>query len=103
VKWTTAIFAIYLLLLSLVPCADNDMCENGTVTNSEQAPSDDKERDTCTPFCICSCCHNIISIPSIPRIEPLPIVTHMPKPETGYVANAIKDMTIEFFQPPRLG
>lgn len=101
-KWSTAILAIYLLLLSFVPCADKDGCINHSAFANKQEPTDTEgKQDACTPFCICSSCHNIISIPNAPFISfPSPVET-ITQPKIGYVETIIKDITIEFFQPPR--
>lgn len=50
------ILAIYMLFLSLAPCADVEAHNDSTVTI--QTASDDctQDMDLCSPFCTCSCC-----------------------------------------------
>jgi hypothetical protein len=59
-KWINYIFSIYLILLSCLPCADMEV--NSSFQSSKEFSSNgdkhsrDKDNDTCSPFCICSCC-----------------------------------------------
>jgi len=72
-KLAIHIFTFYMLALSLVPCGDGG---NGIVEIAKhffgaehQHVSDHDQHsngcgdDTCTPFCICSCCSMALDIP----------------------------------------
>ena len=92
-----------MLLLSFVPCADRN-CSDQQEHSTEQTSNneDGEEHGLCTPFCNCSGCHNIISIPTIPFIEVPPVTVFLPRPESHYRQVMIEDVTIDFFQPPQL-
>ncbi len=73
-KITIYIFSIYMFVLSLAPCGDGG---NGIVEITQhffevehQHISDHDQHsnscgdDTCTPFCVCSCCSMALDIPS---------------------------------------
>jgi hypothetical protein len=50
---------IFLLYLSCIPCSDNEECNDKVATqlsSAEQHKNHSHEKETCTPFCTCSCC-----------------------------------------------
>jgi hypothetical protein len=58
-KWPLLFFALYILILSCIPCFCNVM--EGAVRSEQQAISpshhhNDHEEENCNPFCACSCC-----------------------------------------------
>ena len=57
-KWITIILSVYLIGLSILPCADLEITStvNASQFLSEENHSHDKENDMCSPFCACSCC-----------------------------------------------
>jgi hypothetical protein len=64
-KWFTAIWAFYLMVLSIVPCSDaHNLCNTTQATMAaEQTHRHDQDKDDiCTPFCHCSCCSVSIAI-----------------------------------------
>ncbi|MEZ0612350.1 DUF6660 family protein [Fibrella sp. WM1] len=74
VKWLTTILAIYLMMLSLWPCADEAMTTRVPVTTDvvvaappSHPASHQHDHDQCTPFCTCSCC--AATITAIPRFS----------------------------------
>ena len=75
-KLAIHIFTIYMFALSLAPCGDGG---NGVVEITKhffgvkhQHASDHDQHskgcgdDTCTPFCICSCCSMALDVPTQP-------------------------------------
>ena len=51
--------SIYIILLTLAPCVDNDndLIQTGQVTVlNHHSPSHDLQHDGCSPFCTCTCC-----------------------------------------------
>lgn len=61
-KWLFAIWTLYMLALSFVPCSDTVYARNDhRHTSTEQAHShkhfkDPGHSDGCSPFCYCACC-----------------------------------------------
>lgn len=50
-------FAFYFLSLSVMPCNDEQDCKDSQhVEQVAQAQDHDHANETCTPFCVCSCC-----------------------------------------------
>ena len=50
------ILSIIILALSVVPCSDNDNCNQPTTELSSDHSGHEHQEDSCTPFCTCSCC-----------------------------------------------
>jgi hypothetical protein len=88
-KWMNLILSIYLIALSFLPCADLEV--NSLVHISKELSSDNenhshnKEKDLCSPFCICNCCGAQISgyfptitfdFPAVSAIIKLPLPTY---------------------------
>lgn len=68
------IFTIYMLILSLSPCGDGGSgiveltkhyfgIEHNHISDHEQHSKGCGD-DTCTPFCVCSCCSMSIDLPT---------------------------------------
>lgn len=61
-KWLFAIWTLYMLALSVVPCSDAvSVTESHKHASAEGAHghTQEKERahaDSCSPFCYCACC-----------------------------------------------
>ncbi len=74
VKSFIKIFAFYLIGVSFVPCGDGDggilevanqlfKLDHNHVSNHDKHSKDCGD-DTCTVFCICSCCSTMLELPS---------------------------------------
>lgn len=71
-KLASSMLATYIFALSLIPCGDGGgivEIANHFFGVEHQHISDHEQHskgcgdDTCTPFCVCSCCSNTTSIP----------------------------------------
>lgn len=62
-KFFTITFSVYILVLSLAPCGDlHDCNEIYDVSISANTDHDNHkhETETCSPFCICTCCGSTV-------------------------------------------
>jgi len=88
-KIVIRIFTIYMFALSLAPCGDNG---NGIVeitknffgiehqhTSDHDQHSNGCGDDTCTPFCVCSCCSTALNVPSPPTL----LIKYLPPTPTN--------------------
>jgi hypothetical protein len=68
-KFLIALFSLYILTLSCVPCSCEENC---TETEISQTSTNDhqQEKDHCTPFCTCSCCQTIVTTFKISPVSP---------------------------------
>ncbi len=64
------ILSIYVLALSVVPCSDgiahklDDVDANIEVSQTEHDHNPSDHSDYCTPFCSCSCCGSLTTVPT---------------------------------------
>lgn len=67
-KTISLLFAIYIVFLTLLPCADHeksDNCNESNVSNESPNNHNHDTADQCSPFCHCSCCGTIMEIAKI--------------------------------------
>ncbi|RYC66459.1 hypothetical protein EQG79_29205 [Spirosoma sordidisoli] len=111
-KWFTVILSVYLLGLSLWPCADEPLLPVGqpgiamilSASTTESDASHHHEHDQCTPFCTCACCAaTITTAPQFhysltPSCELIPIDVA----SFHYVSAPLADPLSAIWQPPKL-
>jgi hypothetical protein len=112
VKWLTLLLSIYLLGLSLWPCADEPLLPTGqsgiamvlSATTTESDAGHHHEHDACSPFCTCACCAaTITTVPRfhyslIPSVEIIP----MDVASFHYVSAPLSDTLTAIWQPPQI-
>lgn len=63
-KFFSVIFALYILILSCLPCGDTHDCkvlDNGKETFAQIDHHDHREdTESCSPFCTCACCSSTV-------------------------------------------
>lgn len=111
-KWLTIILSLYLLGLSLWPCADEALSPAGkegstvlTPLNAPESGTSHQDHDLCTPLCICTCCAATTTV--VPQFE----YTLIPPAETIVVSVAAfayapihwADSLSAIWQPPKVG
>lgn len=100
-KLLSIIFCVYILSLLAYPCQD-EICVAHTSHAEKSSPHNHHEKDchTCSPFCVCNCCHtntnvalNAVSI----NVElPLAFIINT------YKESPIKDISLSIWQPPKI-
>lgn len=72
-KLLTVILSFYIFALSTIPCVDieHDSAAHAKVnhTSEKEKHSHDKDSDLCSPFCICNCCGQQITLTLVPSIN----------------------------------
>ncbi|MEO8146562.1 MAG: DUF6660 family protein [Bacteroidia bacterium] len=65
-------FALYLLVLLVMPCHDNcnASIEPASLTIEQAQNHHEEDNGTCSPFCICSCCATHIVVQHIAGFDP---------------------------------
>lgn len=111
-KWLTLLLSVYLLGLSLWPCADEPLLPTGQLgiavgwsfTTTESDAGHQHEHDACSPFCTCACCAaTITTVPQFhyslrPSVEIIPIDVA----SFHYVSAPLADPLSAIWQPPKL-
>ena len=105
-KFFTFIFAIYIMVLSVIPCSDvHNECSD-TKANTELAHNHDNQQDqddNCSPFCFCACCGtSVIVLDSLPLSLQVPVffptTTKVALRSFFFVSNFYGDI----WQPPKV-
>jgi len=95
------ILSIYILTLLAYPCQDDCsyLLTNNT-NNSASHTHSEQDCNTCTPFCICNCCHvnTIITLKTyFKATETIPVVI-----SSVYKVISLKDIIFSIWQPPKI-
>jgi hypothetical protein len=63
-KQMAIFFALYLLALTVMPCADNEKVSDAHAEYHQSTDGHDhsEEEDFCSPLCVCNCCRTNITI-----------------------------------------
>lgn len=111
-KWLTLLLSVYLLGLSLWPCADEPLLPTGqsgiamvlSATTTESDAGHHHEHDACSPFCTCACCAATITVFTHFSYSLLPSVEVIPMDVVSfqYVSAPLSDTLTAIWQPPKL-
>ena len=104
-KAAKIIFALYIIILTTLPCVDiEEYCHlnNGSVClcplNSYSQEHNDA--DCCSPFCACNCCQvNVVTQGMVVLQEPGRICMSTLHP---FNSGDIQEIPIPFWQPPKV-
>jgi hypothetical protein len=98
-KLFSAILAIYIMGLLLVPCADLH-AENGSEISYIKIPEKHQDHfDTCSPFCFCNCCQTLSQPALYYYFNHFDTVTGT----TVHVINTPEySVSIPFWRPPKI-
>ncbi|MDP4281785.1 MAG: hypothetical protein Q8867_06500 [Bacteroidota bacterium] len=99
-KALSRFLALYIILLSLLPCADvvsdNNVQKIGFFKNMVNNPMDNV--DHCSPFCTCQCCQGNFFTSTSPVIQSAPVV------RVVYFESTLDFQSVDlfdFFTPPK--
>lgn len=105
-KFLVIILSLYITLLACTPCVDGD---GVTFASTEVAAKDvdhshDHTNDSCTPFCICSCCGiQVLNYTQPITYNPMVITRPAAVKETpSYKSQFISGYFGSIWQPPQL-
>ncbi len=106
-KHFTILLALYILVLSLVPCSDvhadcNESNHQTEFSQNHHHQSDDSGFEECSPFCGCNCCNTVVGL----RFE-IPLKEKVSPPHTTIQLLVSKQASTSAFfgtiwQPPKL-
>ena len=95
------ILSIFLLGLSVVPCADEARPDSTEISilNADGDHDPESDDDHCSPFCVCQCCHShfVVNHVSYPNL----ISIHNMVEITVYLAFFSKGCLDSILQPPQ--
>lgn len=98
--------AIYILVLSAVPCSDAHNDCNDSKAKTELAQDHEHQQDhddTCSPFCTCACCGvSIINMNFTPLQVKTNIVFALVQKVTICNSSLISNFFGSIWQPPKI-
>lgn len=98
-KLVSAIMAIYILGLIIVPCADVHAEYDSNKAGVQLIDTHENHVDTCSPFCFCDCCQ-IVSQPEYHSFT-TPSINLFESLVTFYQASEFS-IPITFWRPPKI-
>lgn len=106
VKGIRLIFTLYVFFLAVYPCSDSNTCVDEQKAGMVLIANDDhahtsNEQDSCTPFCICSCCAAHIQLNQVADIT-FSILIHNTQLATLYQEKPMLNNGNSIWQPPRI-
>jgi hypothetical protein len=103
-KFIAFIMALLILVLSVLPCADNTFAMKAEKVKTEISnfahQESDPHADACSPFCICSCCAGFSIFYPLAKIE-FAALAHKPA-YTSLLAAPVFKIALPIWQPPQL-
>ncbi len=93
------LFCFYFISLAVVPCGDKDDC-NEIIHNETSQNTGDHQDESCTPFCVCSCCATHFVV--IPFQEIGTQIAEINSIYTVQPESKISSAIIAIWQPPKL-
>jgi hypothetical protein len=102
-KWLNHLLALYLVLLSVVPCCAFDNCPEEKSTTSQSTShenGDDDDCGSCSPFFNCEGCASVtIDVQSLSFDI---VLASGEKTYTDFILSSLAAVHYDFWQPPRL-
>lgn len=99
-RWTAYLLTFWVLLLSCIPCSDRTTTSSAVIQYVAAAADRHAPVDTCSPFCICTCCaaHPVLSEQIVyARCTPDLSVSH-----TTGCFSFVQEFLMDVWQPPQL-
>lgn len=101
VKITGYILALYLVLLSAVPCCAFDSCPDDKAEQTESNQEEDDNCGNCSPFFNCEGCATATVNAEFVQFEfEAPVVKGA---KAVYIEEQLPTIVYDFWQPPKLG
>jgi hypothetical protein len=100
VKFTSYILALYLLLLSAVPCCAFDNCADDKIEQQTSHQEGDGDCGSCSPFFTCQGCITATIVPVSLQFEfqVIPVLSV----QAIYIQQSLPKIDYDFWQPPKL-
>jgi len=101
-KILSGLLAVYMLTLVFMPCKDECTTNSYQISSPIQDHQEhhENEQDLCSPFCLCSCCGNPVSVSQYyANLYELTFSVRIFHP---YFENGNPAPTADMWQPPRL-
>ena len=99
-KLLSYILALYVILLSGIPCCSFGNCAADKIEQNRQHNPGDSDCGDCSPFFTCSACNAFAFTIESLAIQAIP--SNPFKIFAGYIESAVPDIHYDFWQPPKI-
>ncbi|SEB07230.1 DUF6660 family protein [Pedobacter hartonius] len=102
-KYFTIVLGLYFAFLALMPCQDKEDVATGEVFTSiqkDQMAHNQKEQESCPPFCSCYCCSTVRHITSKVSVTVFSQTVMRLYPDVAVVP--VQEQSIKIWQPPQI-
>ncbi len=104
-KHLAIFFSIYMCFLAVMPCRDNDdfgiVDKQNTLITQSHSADEQAGKETCTPFCSCSCCSTVRTVTTNYPIGTI-FQQEIKKTFSEPIVAALPDQAISVWQPPQI-
>ncbi len=104
-KWFNYILSIYLLVISCIPCMDEEPVYSFpslTIASSHfEADTPIHAEDACSPLCICNCCSGVTLLPNTSEVLQTISIVFQEQFSIYKQINRL-DLSYSIWQPPKL-
>lgn len=105
------ILSFYILLLSFQPCdemtanlelQENKLSFQTQIQENSHSEGQEENKENCSPFCICSCCHFLTVYQfNSPSVSDKTVSSIISRPNFSYQNPYTKDYKTSIWQPPK--
>ena len=101
-KQLALLWSFYLIILSCIPCSDENLADGRALTSSIAAHADHPtpQPDLCSPLCGCSCCGSSAMIDGKTQFPPS--VASAQNAAGVYPSRFFAQPCFSFWQPPKV-
>jgi len=100
VKAIATILSVLFLMLSMLPCADDEVNDNGLAEIHIQHQHEHTDAELCSPFCQCLCCvTNVVTNYNL--VNPS-LLVHQQLAQVIYFDILGKDIVDSLLHPPQV-
>ncbi|HEX3006631.1 MAG TPA: DUF6660 family protein [Bacteroidales bacterium] len=96
------LFSLYVIYMVSLPCIDKELkCDHFAHSAQSTNHSDENQKDSCSPFCVCSCCNVQVVLSDFYFYNQPPLEFQVLKLTLASGAERLFPAII--WQPPKLG
>jgi hypothetical protein len=99
-KFLAILLSMIVITLAIVPCCNEDNCEDGLLSEQTDKKSSEEPECPCSPFVSCTSCTGVYVTPSIESVV-APVI-NVEKTLTLYKQSFVSFYSATIWQPPKI-
>lgn len=103
-KSISILLFLYMTVLAILPCRDQEDFGTSPVTTVQSSHQDNEKHgaESCTPFCTCSCCSTFRQL-APQQIQIIVFTAQVQKDYAEATTPSLCEQALAIWQPPQLG